>query len=61
MNSAQIANGLLSTGIIIMSFGLLRMAPLLDEVDKTLKYYVNGSAVCFIGGTTMELISTLRN
>lgn len=57
MNSEKIANALLSGGIVFMSFGLIRMGALFEDTDKNMKYCLNAAAVCFIGGTTVELLS----
>ena len=43
-----------------MSFGFFQMSKAFDEIDPSqkLKYCINGSAVCFIGGTFIELIKS---
>jgi hypothetical protein len=60
MNAEQIANNLFSTGIMLMSFGFFQMSKAFDDIDPSqkLKYCINGSAVCFIGGTVIELIKS---
>jgi hypothetical protein len=59
MNSDKIANALLSGGIVFMSFGLIRMGILYEDIDKKMKYCLNGAAVCFLGGSTVELLSNI--
>ncbi len=60
MNAEQIANNLFSTGIMLMSFGFLRMSQVFDDIDSSqkLKYCINGGAICFIGGTAIEIFKS---